>query len=32
LDEMLPQYYQLRGWTNEGQLTDDVRGRLKLPS
>ncbi|MCP4408991.1 MAG: aldehyde ferredoxin oxidoreductase family protein [Gammaproteobacteria bacterium] len=32
LDEMLPKYYALRGWTNEGQLTDDVRGRLDLPS
>ena len=31
LDVMLPKYYELRGWTNDGQLTDDVRSRLSLP-
>lgn len=31
LDVMLPKYYALRGWTNDGQLTDDVRSRLSLP-
>ena len=32
LDVMLPKYYELRGWTSDGQLTDDVRSRLSLPA
>ena len=28
LDKMLPEYYQLRGWTTDGQLTDETRQRL----
>ena len=32
LDEMLPEYYELRGWTTEGELTDDVRGKFNLPA
>ncbi len=30
LDKMLPEYYQMRGWTEDGQLTDDTRQRLSL--
>ena len=30
LDKMLPQYYQVRGWNAEGQLTEETRGRLGL--
>ena len=32
LSEMLPEYYELRGWTSEGELTDDVRGKFDLPA
>jgi aldehyde:ferredoxin oxidoreductase len=32
LDEMLPEYYSLRGWTADGQLTDDVRKKYSLPA
>lgn len=32
LDEMLPKYYELRGWTTDGQLTDETRGRYGLPA
>ena len=32
LDQMLPEYYELRGWTKEGQLTDDVRKKFSLPA
>ena len=31
LDVMLPEYYQLRGWTKDGQLTDKVRKQFALP-
>ncbi|MEO6351678.1 MAG: aldehyde ferredoxin oxidoreductase family protein [Burkholderiaceae bacterium] len=30
LDKMLPEYYQLRGWTPEGQLLPETRTRLGL--
>ena len=30
LDEMLPEYYQLRGWTTDGVPTDETTGRLGL--
>jgi aldehyde:ferredoxin oxidoreductase len=30
LDQMLPEYYQVRGWTNDGQLTPELRQRLSL--
>jgi aldehyde:ferredoxin oxidoreductase len=32
LDKMLPEYYELRGWTPDGSVTPDVRERLGLPS
>lgn len=32
LDKMLPKYYELRGWTADGQLTDETRSRYGLPS
>ncbi len=32
LDEMLPEYYSLRGWTATGELTDDVRNKFALPA
>ena len=32
LDKMLPEYYELRGWTADGQLTDDVRQKFSLPA
>ena len=32
LDEMLPEYYQLRGWTPDGQLTAETRNRFGLPA
>lgn len=31
LDVMLPKYYELRGWTADGQLTDATRQRYGLP-
>jgi aldehyde:ferredoxin oxidoreductase len=31
LHEMLPEYYQLRGWTADGRLTDEVRQKFSLP-
>jgi aldehyde:ferredoxin oxidoreductase len=31
LDKMLPEYYQLRGWTNSGELTAETRSRFGLP-
>ena len=31
LDEMLPEYYEMRGWTKDGQVTDETRSRLSLP-
>jgi aldehyde:ferredoxin oxidoreductase len=30
LGQMLPEYYQLRGWTPEGVPTDETRMRLGL--
>jgi len=30
LDKMLPEYYELRGWTTDGQLTDETRVRFGL--
>jgi aldehyde:ferredoxin oxidoreductase len=30
LGDMLPEYYQLRGWTKEGVPTDETRQRLGL--
>ena len=32
LAEMLPEYYQERGWTVDGQITDETRSRLGLPA
>ena len=32
LDNMLPEYYQLRGWTADGQLTAETRSKFGLPS
>ena len=32
LAEMLPEYYQERGWTADGQITDETRSRLSLPA
>lgn len=32
LDEMLPEYYSLRGWSKDGQLTDKVRKQFSLPA
>ena len=32
LAEMLPEYYQERGWTADGQITDETRSRLGLPT
>jgi len=31
LEEMLPEYYSLRGWTADGTLTDEVRQKFSLP-
>ena len=30
LDQMLPEYYALRGWTPDGKLTEETRKRLRL--
>ena len=30
LDKMLPEYYELRGWTPDGKLTDETRARFGL--
>lgn len=32
LAAMLPKYYELRGWTTDGQLTPETRQRYDLPS
>ena len=32
LDKMLPEYYELRGWTPDGNVTPQIRDRLDLPS
>jgi aldehyde:ferredoxin oxidoreductase len=31
LPEMLPEYYELRGWTADGQVTGEIRSRFNLP-
>ena len=30
LDVMLPEYYKVRGWTDDGKVTDETRQRLSL--
>ena len=30
LDVMLPEYYKVRGWTDDGKVTDETRQRLAL--
>ena len=30
LDKMLPEYYQLRGWTEDGVVSDETKARLAL--
>ncbi|MCB1775768.1 MAG: aldehyde ferredoxin oxidoreductase, partial [Gammaproteobacteria bacterium] len=30
LDKMLPEYYQLRGWTEDGQITPETRARVGI--
>ena len=30
LGEMLPKYYEIRGWNERGELTDETRQRLAL--
>ena len=30
LDKMLPEYYELRGWTEDGQITNETMARLGL--
>jgi aldehyde:ferredoxin oxidoreductase len=30
LDKMLPEYYRIRGWNAEGELTPETRERLRL--
>ncbi len=32
LDKMLPEYYELRGWSTAGEITDETRQRLDLPA
>ena len=32
LDKMLPEYYQLRGWNEKGEVTAETRSRLNLPA
>ena len=32
LDEMLPEYYELRGWTKDGKLTKETREKFSLPA
>lgn len=32
LDVMLPEYYELRGWTSDGEPTADTRQRLNIPA
>ena len=31
LDKMLPEYYQLRGYSAEGSMTDETRQKWSLP-
>ena len=30
LQQMLPRYYEIRGWTENGELSDDTRRRLRV--
>ena len=30
LDEMLPEYYQVRGWTDDGKVTAETQQRLSI--
>jgi aldehyde:ferredoxin oxidoreductase len=30
LGEMLPKYYEIRGWTPQGEVTEETRQRLSL--
>jgi aldehyde:ferredoxin oxidoreductase len=30
LDQMLPEYYALRGWTADGRITPETRARFGL--
>lgn len=32
LPQMLPEYYELRGWTDQGEVTPELRERLHLPA
>ena len=32
LDTMLPEYYQLRGWSESGAMTDETRQKFSLPA
>ena len=32
LDKMLPEYYELRGWSRDGMMTDEARQKHALPS
>ena len=32
LDEMLPEYYSLRGWEKDGTLTSEIREKFSLPA
>ena len=32
LGKMLPEYYELRGWTRDGAVTPEIRERFGLPS
>ena len=32
LDKMLPEYYELRGWSKDGMMTDEARQKHALPS
>jgi len=32
LDKMLPEYYELRGWTSSGEITSETRQKFNLPA
>jgi len=32
LDKMLPEYYEIRGWTSNGELTSETRQKFNLPA
>jgi len=32
LDKMLPEYYELRGWSTDGMMTDETRRKFSLPA